>query len=437
MNALEIEGLSKRYRIGKRLSRDLWALDDVSFVVPRGTILGVIGPNGAGKTTLLKVLSRVTRPTAGRVVGQGRVIPLLALGAGFQPEFSGRENVYMNAAMYGLSSSEVDERMDEIVEFAGLANFMDVAVRRYSSGMYLRLAFSVAINMRPDILLADEVLAVGDLEFQERCLERVRQAGEAGMSVLFVSHDMEAIRRLCSQVLWLSGGKVMQIGPAEAVTAAYESAAWTGSLAGPRRRGADSSNDVMEILFARLTIGGREVGAVRVSDEALLTIGIRVKQAPLRVRPLVDVKTQGVVAFRSVAPEFIDVQTPGLLTAQVTLPPHLLADTVYTVDVKVVAPRESEQRVAVTMSEAVAFQVFDTDESNSARGTFAGQIRGIVRPRLEWAIAHGTREQEADAVRDVEDAERTRSERAAAEASKEAAANERREQGDDDDWLDQ
>src|SRR5678809_1382811 len=169
MRTLSVKQLGKRYVIGTRQRRDLWALRDVSFSVEQGEILGIIGPNGAGKTTLLKILSRVTLPTEGRVVGHGRVVPLLALGAGFQPDLSGRDNIFMNAALYGMAASDVEKRLDDIIEFAGIGDFIDVPVKRYSSGMYLRLAFSVAVNMNPDILLADEVLAVGDIEFQERC----------------------------------------------------------------------------------------------------------------------------------------------------------------------------------------------------------------------------------------------------------------------------
>ena len=160
------------------------------------------------------MLSRVTPPTEGRVIGTGRVVPLLALGAGFQPTLSGRDNIFLNAAIYGVPPADVETRLDEIIEFSGIGDFIDVPVRRYSSGMYLRLAFSVAINMNPELLLADEVLAVGDLDFQERCLDRVKQAGRAGMSVLFVSHDMPSITRLCDRVLWLNAGEIVKIGDA-------------------------------------------------------------------------------------------------------------------------------------------------------------------------------------------------------------------------------
>jgi lipopolysaccharide transport system ATP-binding protein len=371
--------------LGSKIDRELWALQDVSFTVAPGTILGVIGPNGAGKTTLLKVISRVTRPTSGTVTGVGRVVPLLALGAGFRPELSGRENVFLNAAMYGIPAAAVEERLDEIVEFAGLQDFLEEPVKRYSSGMYLRLAFSVAINMRPDILLADEVLAVGDLEFQERCLERVQQEGRDGMSVLFVSHDMEQIRRLCDQVLWLNAGQLVTVGPPEDVTAAYEKQSWSSSRTKKGKGQSGAVSALGEILFGKLMVAGREVGAARVSDELSIVIGLRVAERGLRVRPQIDVRARGVLAFRSVA-EQTSVDDDGFFTATAVIPPHLLAETVYTVDIAVGFWRGDESHPAV-MATALSFNVYDPDEQQSARGAYKGQIRGVVRPRLEWRVA--------------------------------------------------
>src|SRR4029450_5425634 len=205
--------------------RDLWALRHVSFTAPEGTVLGVIGPNGAGKSTLLKIIARVTRPPEGRGAGVGRVVSLIELGAGFNPDFSATDNVLMNAAMHGIARREALERMDDIIQVAERDDFADNPLRQYSSGMYLRLAFSVAINMQPDILLADEILAVGDMSFQERCLQRVEEAGAAGMTVLFVSHDMASIQRLCNRVIWLDAGRVVRDGDPAEVVGAYEQSA--------------------------------------------------------------------------------------------------------------------------------------------------------------------------------------------------------------------
>lgn len=387
MNILEVSGLSKRYRLGTKIVREIWALDDVSFSMPPGMILGVIGPNGAGKTTLLKVISRVTRPTSGTVVGYGRVVPLLALGAGFQPDLSGRENIFLNAAMYGIPANLVEERLDDIIEFAGIPDFLEVPVKRYSSGMYLRLAFSVAINMRPDILLADEVLAVGDLEFQQRCLDRVRQEGEAGMSVLFVSHDMEQIRRLCDRVLWLNAGQLVAIGTPEEITDAYEKQSWSRATTQKVGRGQTGTTSAFgRIVFTKLTVAGREVGAARVGDELTVVIGLHIAKRRVRVRPQIDVKARGILAFRSVTPQPEEVGEPGFYTATVTIPAHLLAETVYTIDVAVGLRRGEDESHPVVMQSAVSFPVYDPNEEQSARGSYTGQMRGLLRPLLPWTL---------------------------------------------------
>ena len=188
---------------------------------------------------------------------------MLALGAGFQPDLSGRENIFLNAALYGIAANEVEARIKDIIDFAGIEEFMDVPVKKYSSGMYLRLAFSVAINMEPDILLADEVLAVGDLEFQEKCLERVQRAGRSGMTVLFVSHDMTAITRLCDQVLWLNAGEIIKLGDPGDVVAEYQNSAWALTASKLPGHGGPHISALSEILSVTLrSADGRQIGAV-------------------------------------------------------------------------------------------------------------------------------------------------------------------------------
>jgi lipopolysaccharide transport system ATP-binding protein len=247
-----VEGLSKRYRIGarERGKRDLretvaavlsaplrrlrsfgrsshreedsiWALRDVSFEVARGEVLGIIGPNGAGKTTLLKVLSRITEPTSGRAVLEGRTASLLEVGTGFHLELTGRENICLSGAILGMRKSEIDAKFDEIVEFSGVERFLDTPVKRYSSGMRVRLGFAVAAHLDPEILLVDEVLAVGDARFQRRSVGKMRSLSGVGRTVLFVSHRLESIVQLCSRAVWLDGGRVAQMGPAEEVVQAY------------------------------------------------------------------------------------------------------------------------------------------------------------------------------------------------------------------------
>jgi lipopolysaccharide transport system ATP-binding protein len=197
------------------------ALDDISFEVRRGEILGIIGRNGAGKSTLLKVLSRITSPTRGAVRVKGRVASLLEVGTGFHPELTGRENVFLNGAILGMSKQEISRNLDEIVDFSEIGQFIDTPVKRYSSGMYVRLAFAVAAYLDPEILIVDEVLAVGDLAFQRKCLGKMQLAGRAGRTVLFVSHNLTAVNQLCTRCLMLSGGKLIKQGPSSDVVSYY------------------------------------------------------------------------------------------------------------------------------------------------------------------------------------------------------------------------
>jgi len=206
---------------------EVWALRDISFEITRGEVIGVIGRNGAGKSTLLKVLSRITEPSAGRVTIQGRVASLLEVGTGFHPELTGRENIFLNGAILGMSRKEILNKFDEIVEFAEVDKFLDTPVKRYSSGMYVRLAFAVAAHLEPEILLVDEVLAVGDSAFQKKCLGKMGDVARGGRTVLFVSHNMNAIAQLCSKVIWIDNGELKKIGESQKIIAEYLSNAST------------------------------------------------------------------------------------------------------------------------------------------------------------------------------------------------------------------
>ena len=201
---------------------EFWALKDINFTIERGERIGIIGRNGAGKSTLLKVLSRITEPTTGRVRINGRVASLLEVGTGFHPELTGRENIFLNGAILGMSRKEIACKFDEIVEFSEVKNFLDTPVKRYSSGMYVRLAFSVAAHLDPEILIVDEVLAVGDAHFQKKCLGKMQDiSGQSARTVLFVSHNMGAIKGLCEKCIWIDSGKVRQFGPTSSVIANY------------------------------------------------------------------------------------------------------------------------------------------------------------------------------------------------------------------------
>jgi ABC-type polysaccharide/polyol phosphate transport system ATPase subunit len=236
-SAIVVDGVSKRFRLyhernqslkaalmrrGRAKYTELMALEDVSFDVAAGTTFGIIGENGSGKSTLLKCMARIYRPDSGRIHLEGKVSALLELGAGFHPELSGRDNVYLNGTILGLSKRELDAKFDEIVDFAGLQRFIDTPVKNYSSGMYVRLGFSVAINVQPDVLLVDEVLAVGDEGFQRKCKAKIRETAMAGRTVLFTSHDMDSVRAICHSCLLLDRGKVRKQGGVEECVAEYQ-----------------------------------------------------------------------------------------------------------------------------------------------------------------------------------------------------------------------
>jgi lipopolysaccharide transport system ATP-binding protein len=268
--AIYTENLSKRYRLGPqerylalrdvlakclkasvRLFRSershqaaaadfIWALKDVCLEVRHGEIVGIIGRNGTGKSTLLKVLTRITQPTSGYAEVWGRVGSLLEVGTGFHPELTGRENIYLSGSILGMTKAEITRRFAEIVAFAGVERFLDTPAKHYSSGMYMRLAFAVAAHLEPDVLLVDEVLAVGDLEFQKKCLGKMESVSQTGRTILFVSHQMNQIRRLCSQVIWMDGGGIRKIGPTAEVVGAYEAAMTSGN--GNAQRAANAAD---------------------------------------------------------------------------------------------------------------------------------------------------------------------------------------------------
>lgn len=281
-HAIEVEQLSKRYRLGedkpgrslretlatgaRRFIRhvdplpreELWALRDVDLVVAEGESIGVVGRNGAGKSTLLKILSRITEPTDGVARTRGRLAALLEVGTGFHPELTGRENVYLNGAILGMRRRDISRRFDEIVSFAGTERFVDTPVKRYSSGMYLRLAFSVAAHLEPDILAVDEVLAVGDSEFQSKCLRRMETSEREGRTVVFVSHNLDAISRLCHRTVWLEGGVVRSVGPTSEVVDAYLGTQVSRDFASEQQEGPVILEDV-ELLDA----AGRPIAVSR------------------------------------------------------------------------------------------------------------------------------------------------------------------------------
>ena len=410
MDSLIVEGLGKRYLLlSKRppaesrpslslgfgrltmprlpwrrsgdAARELWALRRVTFAVQPGTILGIIGANGAGKSTLLKIIARVTRPTEGRVAGSGRVVSLLELGAGFNPDFSAHDNILMNAAMHGISRREALDRMDEIVSFAELEEFLDNPLRQYSSGMYLRLAFSVAINMQPDILLADEILAVGDMAFQERCFARVAQEAERGLTVLFVSHDMSALSRLCHRIVWLDKGELVREGDPERVIAAYEEAALRGKHGFGDTAGRHTNVEAEIASVRLLNAAGEEVGAAPTDEDVYIRLRLKVRKPGRAVRGTVDVHAKGVFLFRVVQPEEFVAERRSVVDLLVRIPSHLLAETTYTVNVAVYTRWEKESKIVLT--NALTFMAYAPQHGAELKSSVRS---GVIAPQRDWQV---------------------------------------------------
>jgi lipopolysaccharide transport system ATP-binding protein len=413
--AIAAERLSKRYRIGELQSaygtlrdslasgtrrvlrrehrphsEELWALRDVSFDVPEGQVLGVVGRNGAGKSTLLKILTRITTPTEGRATIRGAVGSLLEVGTGFHPELTGRENVFLNGAVLGMKRREIARKFDEIVDFSGVHAFIDTPVKRYSSGMSVRLAFAVAAHLEPEILLVDEVLAVGDAEFQRRCLGRMEELSDSGRTVLFVSHQMQAVSSLCDRALLLEKGTIVEDGPASEVVAHYlQAVGGSGSQIVWHDPATAPQDKLVRLLSARVVHeDGRLAEAVDVREPVGIEIGFEVRyRAGFPIFPKIKVlDRQGQTAFNAMdtSVRWHEPAEPGVYQSTAWIPGNLLNEGLTTVDVGVVALGPTKLAPRAGYREAVSFHVQDPGEGDSARGLYAGQWKGVVRPLLEW-----------------------------------------------------
>jgi lipopolysaccharide transport system ATP-binding protein len=367
-------------------TRDFWALRDVGFRVEPGTILGVIGPNGAGKTTLLKILARVITPTTGRVVGVGRVVSLLELGAGFDPDLPAHDNILMNAAILGISRAEAQRRIKDILEFAEVEQFTGSPLRHYSSGMYLRLAFSVAIHMNPQILLADEILAVGDQVFQERCLAKVAELGRNGLTVLFVSHDMDAIMRICNRVMWLHQGAIRRLGDPEEVVDEYQNAIWSQADIAQSERGR-RSNRLAEILSVRLvSSAGKDIGGAPVSEDVYIKTRFRIVKGSMTVKCALDLSTKGTLIFRTSDVEARPLPEPGTYEALAKIPRDLLAELPYIATVSCIFKRDGEPKeYPLVVYNALQFLVYGTDMPDAPVSGRLDRV-GYIAPKLEWTV---------------------------------------------------
>jgi lipopolysaccharide transport system ATP-binding protein len=414
--AIHCEDLGKRYRIGagesyrtlrdtltgilqspfKRLrpglhtatapdrsgTRDFWALDEVSFDIAQGEVVGVIGRNGAGKSTLLKILSRITKPTKGLIKTTGRVGSLLEVGTGFHPELTGRENIYLNGAILGMRRSEVRRKFDEIVDFAEVEKFLDTPVKRYSSGMYVRLAFAVSAHLEPEILIVDEVLAVGDVEFQKKCLGKMESVGREGRTVVLVSHNMGAIKRLCQKALYLRRGRLQSFGPTNQVIGQYisQGLAREGSVAWP-----DGDPDAGDEHLRLQSLTLRNAWGTAASDfDFLETISVECAytvESPARVRLTLWVfNDEGVLVFVTGEAETyseVPLKTRGRHVSMCKIPGHLLNDDRYFLSFKADIPN---QKVIASHESILSFQVHASSGIASRRDG----VYGLICPQVEW-----------------------------------------------------
>ncbi len=415
--AIWVEGLGKQYRIGKRrerymtlrdqlanalaapfrragrllrgqatgaaeLDETIWALRDVSFEVRRGEVVGIIGRNGAGKSTLLKVLSRITEPTEGQAEIRGRVGSLLEVGTGFHPELTGRENIYLNGAILGMKRVEIERKFDDIVAFSEIEKFIDTPVKHYSSGMYLRLAFAVAAHLEPEILLIDEVLAVGDAAFQKKCIGKMGSVAREGRTVLFVSHNMGAITQLCERTLWLDEGRLRLSGPSSEVVAAYLSsgtegqATWCNPSAAPR-------DLEVQLRSARVLLGDNRPAATVDFDSPFrieLTYDVFQPIRDLSVAyQLMD--SQGSLVFEAMDTDMPEwkgrVRDPGRYVATCRVPGYLLKPGRYHLSLVSFVERVK----IIERQEGVL--TFDVSEVGYCLNP--GRL-GVVSPVLEWEV---------------------------------------------------
>ncbi len=408
----------------------IWALKDINFDIYHGDKVGIIGKNGAGKSTLLKILSRLVYPTEGEAIIRGKVTSLLEVGTGFNPNLSGRENVYLNASLHGLQRREIDKIFDDIVEFSEVKKFIDTPVKHYSSGMRMRLAFAVAAHLDPDILLLDEVLAVGDMSFQQKCLKRVQGLTSEGRTVLFVSHSMDAVARFCDRCIWLEQGRVVQDGTAEEVIASYvekvmgvksqqkwiedeqikqshqqvlasnphpQPAKTQASQNGrndsqvdnePHKQPSSHRNEYVKLVSARVVNSqGKTITTASVHESIGIEIVYEILDTRKNIQPALHFKTAKEVFAFAVAytdPDLIyGVSKIGRYAATAWIPPNLLNIGLMHVTLVMVTPDPLEEHIFI--ERAVSFNVHETDGAiNTARGLYARNFPGVVRPLLTW-----------------------------------------------------
>jgi lipopolysaccharide transport system ATP-binding protein len=370
----------------------LWALKDVSFNVEPGEVVGIIGINGAGKSTLLKVISRITPPLAGKITIRGRVSSLLEVGTGFHPELTGRENVFLNGTILGMRKKEVDRKFDEIVDFAGVEKFLDTPVKRYSMGMRVRLAFAVAAHLEPEILIIDEVLAVGDAEFQKKCLNKMEDVGKEGRTVLFVSHNMAAVTRLCQRGILLSAGQVIGDGDAHTIVSRYLTSGLGTSAAREWPDDGDApGDDTVRLRAVRIVDQSGSISeGVDIRNPVGLQMEFEVLEGGAVLMPYFRLANEeGVIIFSTIDQDIrwhSEARAPGRYVSTAWIPGNTLSEGTIYVLATIRTPRRKNWPFFVP--DAVAFNVIDTMEGGSARGEWAGTLSGAVRPKLDWTTTY-------------------------------------------------
>jgi lipopolysaccharide transport system ATP-binding protein len=380
------------------LNEVFWAVKNVSFDIHRGEIVGIIGRNGAGKSTLLKILSRITEPTSGFAEIYGRVGSLLEVGTGFHGELTGRENVYLSGAILGMMRAEIQRKFDEIVAFSEVEKFIDTPVKHYSSGMYLRLAFAVAAHLEPEILIVDEVLAVGDSRFQKKCLNKMQDIGTQGRTVIFVSHDMSAVTRLCERAIYLDEGRLLLDGTAHKVTGAYLNAG-RGTVAArewPEPKKAPGG-PVARLRAARVrTADGQVSDSLDIRQPVAIEMEYDVTKHGYVLMPYFEFFTErGVLAFEAndVDPNWRRRPRPeGRWLSTVWIPGNFLAEGALSVSCGLVTldPVISQFKER----DVVSFQVVDSHDGDSARGDWVGPMVAVVRPLLKWSTRFSSEDED-------------------------------------------
>jgi len=404
--AIRCRDLSKRYRIGESLvgystlretlasrvrapfksrngtpARDsIWALKDVNFEVEHGEVVGIIGRNGAGKSTLLKILSRITKPTSGEVELHGRVGSLLEVGTGFHPELTGRENIFLNGAILGMKKAEIVRNFDGIVAFAEVERFIDTPVKRYSSGMYMRLAFAVASHLEPEILLVDEVLAVGDAAFQKKCLGRMGELAKDGRTVMFVSHNMTAVRNLCRKAIWLDNGAIVEVGDTGQVIPNYIQKGalpllervWEDPATAP----GDDTARLHHVSVTPLGQGPDEPITIKTAIQLNASFWNYVPSAALNFS-VVLYNLEGVAIFNTGSGNH---DCPiGLVQGSFVIPGDFLNDGTYTIRLLIV---KNQTQIFLDMQDVLIFEVHDAER----QGSWYGKWVGAVRPKFDWEL---------------------------------------------------